>query len=72
MTDRGENSLLAKITKMLMIDWPASEQEVPPGSEGVAGAAAAHLWDDSWDDDDSNEDFSKQLKAELERVKAAK
>jgi 26 proteasome complex subunit DSS1 len=22
----------------------------------------AHLWEESWDDDDTNEDFSKQLK----------
>jgi hypothetical protein len=22
----------------------------------------AHLWEESWDDDDPNEDFSKQLK----------
>ncbi|KAG8533255.1 26S proteasome complex subunit [Bacidia gigantensis] len=42
-------------------DWPASEQEVPPGRE-QEGAAGQHLWEESWDDDDTNEDFSKQLK----------
>ncbi|KAL9104264.1 MAG: hypothetical protein Q9163_000760 [Psora crenata] len=53
-------------------DWPASEQEVPggPGREGES--AATHLWEESWDDDDTSEDFSKQLKAELEKVKGNK
>ncbi|KAI4112775.1 MAG: hypothetical protein LQ345_006128 [Seirophora villosa] len=39
-------------------DWPAEDQEVPPGSEG----GTTHLWEESWDDDDTSEDFSKQLK----------
>eukprot|EP00238_Polyblepharides_amylifera_P011628 CAMPEP_0196582772 /NCGR_PEP_ID=MMETSP1081-20130531/40587_1 /TAXON_ID=36882 /ORGANISM="Pyramimonas amylifera, Strain CCMP720" /LENGTH=66 /DNA_ID=CAMNT_0041903447 /DNA_START=78 /DNA_END=278 /DNA_ORIENTATION=+ len=26
------------------------------------------LWEDEWDDDDLSDDFSKQLRAELERV----
>ncbi|KAL8871875.1 MAG: hypothetical protein Q9174_002388 [Haloplaca sp. 1 TL-2023] len=38
-------------------DWPAEDQEVPPGQEGTT-----HLWEESWDDDDTSEDFSKQLK----------
>lgn len=40
------------------LDWPAEDQEVPPGSEG----GTTHLWEESWDDDDTSEDFSKQLK----------
>ncbi|KAL8715252.1 MAG: hypothetical protein Q9220_001210 [cf. Caloplaca sp. 1 TL-2023] len=42
------------------LDWPAEDQEVPQASEG--GAATSHLWEESWDDDDTSEDFSKQLK----------
>eukprot|EP00240_Pyramimonas_obovata_P019725 CAMPEP_0118923232 /NCGR_PEP_ID=MMETSP1169-20130426/1839_1 /TAXON_ID=36882 /ORGANISM="Pyramimonas obovata, Strain CCMP722" /LENGTH=65 /DNA_ID=CAMNT_0006864199 /DNA_START=98 /DNA_END=295 /DNA_ORIENTATION=- len=26
------------------------------------------LWEDEWDDDDISDDFSKQLRAELEKV----
>ncbi|KAL8995238.1 MAG: hypothetical protein Q9169_004974 [Polycauliona sp. 2 TL-2023] len=47
-------------------DWPVEEQEVP----GESGST--HLWEESWDDDDTSEDFSKQLKAELDKVKANK
>ncbi|KAL9604554.1 MAG: hypothetical protein Q9219_000519 [cf. Caloplaca sp. 3 TL-2023] len=39
-------------------DWPAEDQEVPPGGE----SGTTHLWEESWDDDDTSEDFSKQLK----------
>ncbi|KAI4269597.1 MAG: hypothetical protein Q9205_006182 [Flavoplaca limonia] len=48
-------------------DWPAEEQEVPG-----EGGGSTHLWEESWDDDDTSEDFSKQLKAELDKVKANK
>ncbi|KAL8744045.1 MAG: hypothetical protein Q9190_003662 [Brigantiaea leucoxantha] len=37
-------------------DWPEEDQEVP--REG----GTTHLWEESWDDDDTSEDFSKQLK----------
>ncbi|MDI1490709.1 MAG: 26S proteasome complex subunit [Ramalina farinacea] len=50
-------------------DWPASEQEVPPGREAES---TQHLWEESWDDDDTSEEFSKQLKAELDKVKGGK
>lgn len=39
-------------------DWPAEEAEQPSGANGHN----AHLWEESWDDDDTAEDFSKQLK----------
>jgi len=45
-------------------DWPQEDAEVPGGN--------THLWEESWDDDDTSEDFSKQLKEELEKVKAKK
>jgi 26 proteasome complex subunit DSS1 len=37
------------------IDWSQEDAEVP-------GSGAAHLWEESWDDDDENEEFSRQLK----------
>jgi 26 proteasome complex subunit DSS1 len=40
-------------------DWTAEESELPSNS---AGAGTTHLWEESWDDDDENEDFSKQLR----------
>lgn len=40
------------------VDWAPEDSEVPPGSEG----GTTHLWEESWDDDDTSEDFSKQLK----------
>ncbi|MCJ1441285.1 MAG: 26S proteasome complex subunit [Stictis urceolatum] len=45
-------------------DWPQEDAEMPEGN--------AHLWEESWDDDDTSEDFSKQLKEELEKVRASK
>jgi hypothetical protein len=42
------------LTYGLRVDWTQEEAEVPGGN--------AHLWEESWDDDDENEDFSKQLK----------
>ncbi|MCJ1298216.1 26S proteasome complex subunit [Hypocenomyce scalaris] len=45
-------------------DWPQEDAEIPGGN--------THLWEESWDDDDTSEDFSKQLKEELKKVKANK
>ena len=42
----------------MISDWAPEDCEIPPGSEG----GTTHLWDESWDDDDTSEDFSKQLK----------
>ena len=42
-------------------DWPDEETEA--ATAGAAGEANAHLWEESWDDDDdASEEFSKQLK----------
>ena len=39
-------------------DWPQEDTE-----EAAQGAGnAQHLWEESWDDDDTSEDFSKVLK----------
>ncbi|KAI9738916.1 MAG: 26S proteasome complex subunit [Claussenomyces sp. TS43310] len=45
-------------------DWPQEDAE-GPGDK-------AHLWEESWDDDDTSEDFSAQLKEELKKVEASK
>ncbi|MCJ1332052.1 26S proteasome complex subunit [Thelotrema lepadinum] len=44
-------------------DWGPEDTEVPGGN--------THLWEESWDDDDTSEDFSKQLKEELEKVRGS-
>lgn len=46
-------------------DWPQKDAEVP-------GEQNTHLWEESWDDDDTSDDFSKQLKEEIEKVKGQK
>lgn len=40
-------------------DWPQEEAEQTTGS--AANGGSEHLWEESWDDDDAAEDFSKQL-----------
>ncbi|KAJ5939602.1 hypothetical protein N7466_002736 [Penicillium verhagenii] len=47
-------------------DWSQEEAEQSTANEGNE-----HLWEESWDDDDAAEDFSKQLKEELKKVEAA-
>ena len=39
------------------VDWPQEESE-----QAGANGTENHLWEESWDDDDAAEDFSKQLK----------
>lgn len=43
------------LTHLVLSDWPQEDAEVP-------GEQNAHLWEESWDDDDTSDDFSKQLK----------
>ncbi|RMZ87519.1 hypothetical protein DV736_g5251, partial [Chaetothyriales sp. CBS 134916] len=45
-------------------DWPQEDTEVP--------GSTTHLWEESWDDDDENEEFSKQLRDELDKTNQAK
>ncbi|PLB39974.1 DSS1/SEM1 family-domain-containing protein [Aspergillus taichungensis] len=47
-------------------DWPQEESE-----QAGANGTENHLWEESWDDDDAAEDFSKQLKEELKKVEAS-
>ncbi|KAK6356384.1 hypothetical protein TWF718_000745 [Orbilia javanica] len=46
-------------------EWEEDETEVPGGGK-------PNLWEESWDDDDLSEDFSKQLKEELKKIDAQK
>ncbi|OCK85913.1 hypothetical protein K432DRAFT_421370 [Lepidopterella palustris CBS 459.81] len=41
-------------------DWTEEDTQLPSGN--------THLWEESWDDDDTSEDFSVQLKEELKKV----
>ncbi|KAF2182229.1 hypothetical protein K469DRAFT_728997 [Zopfia rhizophila CBS 207.26] len=43
-----------------MEDWTEEDTQLPGGN--------THLWEESWDDDDTSEDFSVQLKEELKKV----
>ncbi|KAF2094823.1 DSS1/SEM1 family protein [Rhizodiscina lignyota] len=45
-------------------DWAKEDTELPGGNQ--------HLWEESWDDDDTSDDFSAQLKEELKKVEANK
>ena len=49
---------------MINTDWPTADNEVPGagGASAENANATTHLWEESWDDDDTSEDFSKQLK----------
>lgn len=38
-------------------DWAAEDTEAASGA-----GATQHLWEESWDDDDTTDDFSTQLK----------
>ncbi|KAL3480242.1 DSS1/SEM1 family-domain-containing protein [Aspergillus californicus] len=51
-------------------DWSENETEQASGS--TANGNSVHLWEESWDDDDAAEDFSKQLKEELKKVEASR
>lgn len=39
---------------LTLADWTKEETEIPGDN--------THLWEESWDDDDTSEDFSAQLK----------
>ncbi|KAF3767208.1 hypothetical protein M406DRAFT_321504 [Cryphonectria parasitica EP155] len=48
-------------------DWPAEETEA-----ANSGETTKHLWEESWDDDDTSDDFSKQLQEEHKKVESSK
>ncbi|KAH7397062.1 DSS1/SEM1 family-domain-containing protein [Pyrenochaeta sp. MPI-SDFR-AT-0127] len=41
-------------------DWTEEETQIPGGN--------THLWEESWDDDDTSEDFAVQLREELKKL----
>ena len=44
-------------------DWPDEETDLAAGGGGNHNDEAnGHLWEESWDDDDTSEDFSQMLK----------
>lgn len=45
-------------------DWTQEDATVPGGT--------THLWEESWDDDDENDDFSKALREELKKSQGEK
>lgn len=53
-------------------EWKDEETDVAKYLEqsGAAGGggASSHLWEDTWDDDDVEEDFSVQLREELAKA----
>lgn len=43
-----------RVRANIKLDWTEEETQIPGGN--------AHLWEESWDDDDTNEDFAVQLR----------
>jgi len=41
-------------------NWTEEETQIPNGN--------THLWEESWDDDDTNDDFAVQLREELKKL----
>lgn len=56
-------AIAAMVRLMSESDW-AKEEEV--GAQGPT----THLWEESWDDDDTSDDFSVQLKEELKKMES--
>jgi len=53
-------------------DWDDSQTDLANlANAGAAGSTGGgdKLWEDNWDDDDIEEEFSTQLRAELEKTK---
>lgn len=60
-----------------LTDWPENETEkaaqaAQSATEGEGKEGEKYLWEKSWDDDDTSDDFSAQLREELRKVDAAK
>jgi 26 proteasome complex subunit DSS1 len=54
MQESGAKALYPGCEANGYIDWTQEDTEVPGDN--------THLWEESWDDDDTSEDFSAQLK----------
>lgn len=44
----------------MLVDWAQEDTEVAGDN--------THLWEESWDDDDTSDDFSAQLKCVISRA----
>ncbi|KAI8324909.1 hypothetical protein GQ54DRAFT_308892 [Martensiomyces pterosporus] len=55
-------------TGALEEDDEFEEFEVEDWNEDAEDKEDVALWDDNWDDDDLEDDFSKQLRVELEKA----
>lgn len=51
--------------RLTLPDWP-KEDEVSASAQGGANGTS-HLWEESWDDDDTSDEFSVQLREELKK-----
>ncbi|KAK4180512.1 putative 26 proteasome complex subunit sem1 [Triangularia setosa] len=51
---------------------PPSPHWQADDTEATQNQQPQHLWEESWDDDDTTDDFSNQLKEELKKVEASK
>uniref|UniRef100_A0A9L0IPH5 26S proteasome complex subunit SEM1 n=1 Tax=Equus asinus TaxID=9793 RepID=A0A9L0IPH5_EQUAS len=47
--------------------WVRSVTVAVPDWAGLDEDEDAHVWEDNWDDDNVEDDFSNQLRAELEK-----
>lgn len=45
-------------------DWTEEDTQIPGGN--------THLWEESWDDDDTSDEFAVQLREELKKLGQAK
>jgi 26 proteasome complex subunit DSS1 len=54
-------------------DWDDSQTDLAQLGGSAQGAVGSgdKLWEDNWDDDDIEEEFSLQLRNELEKVKGS-
>lgn len=43
-------------------DWADEETDLATGAASTGTAAGGHLWEESWDDDDTSDDFAQMLK----------
>ncbi|KAF8599691.1 hypothetical protein BDV93DRAFT_295612 [Ceratobasidium sp. AG-I] len=57
-------------------DWEDRDTDIASlansGASGANKAAPDNLWEDNWDDDDVEDDFSKQLREEVAKQQAAR
>lgn len=57
---------LRRFADIVKLDW--AENETEAAAQAKEGESSKHLWEESWDDDDTNDDFSQQLKYVLAQI----